>query len=253
MDKIEGTIDPGHGLDPGAIGKGGTHEADVNLEVGKLVGGMLEESGYFEINYTRKTDIRLGPTLNADLSARADIANKAGSDFFISIHCNSAADPAAHGIEVFTTRGNTKSDALATSVIASLEKALPELSFRKDTSDGDPDKEAGFAVLARTKMKAILIEMAFISNPGEEKLLVNREFQKRVARAIYSGVMDYYGIPITETAQDPNAIKINAFGIELPGVLIGDYAYAPVTALTKALGITEPVTWRGDIKTVVIG
>jgi len=193
---LKGEIDPGHGgPDPGAIGPGKTHEADVNLIISKLVGGYLKDAG-LDIGYTRETDIRLGTTLNADLTARADIANKSNADFFISIHCNSAAGPSAHGIEVFTSRGDTKSDKLATSVIASLEPALPELAFRKDRSDGDDDKEANFAVLTRTGMLAILIEMAFISNPAEEKLLTNPEFQKRIARAIADGVLNYYGIPI---------------------------------------------------------
>jgi len=203
----KGTIDPGHGQDPGAIGPGKTHEADVNLVVSKLVGGYLKDAG-FDIGYTRETDVRLGTTLNADLSARAAIANEAGADFFISIHCNSAADPSAHGIEVYTTRGNTKADALATSVISSLEAALPELTFRKDMSDGDPDKEANFAVLAQTKMPAILVEMAFMSNPAEEKLLTNPEFQKRVARAIADGVLNYYGIAIPVPVAGPEQWKL---------------------------------------------
>ena len=192
--------------------------------VAKLTGDMLEESGQFEISYTRTTDVRLGATLNADLSARAGKATEAKADFFISIHCNSAVDRSAHGLEVYTARGNTRADALATSVISSLEVALPELTARKDMSDGDPDKEANFAVLTQTKMPAILVEIAFISNPTEEKLLTSPEFQKRVARAIADGVLNYYGIAIPVPVAGPEQWKIDIMEqAKKAGLIAGDH------------------------------
>ena len=85
-------IDAGHGgkAFPGAV-YGGVKEKDINLAVALKLGALIEkEIPGVKVVYTRKTDTALGDNLNDDLTARADIANKAGGDFFISIHANAA-------------------------------------------------------------------------------------------------------------------------------------------------------------------
>ena len=93
-------IDPGHGgNDPGAH-YGGTSEKDLTLKVALKLGKMIEEGmPGVKVVYTRKTDKALGTDLATDLQARADIANKAGGDLFVSIHVNAAKSSAARGVE----------------------------------------------------------------------------------------------------------------------------------------------------------
>ena len=242
------TGDPGHGgKDPGAIGPTGTQEKAITLAVSKMVADLLKP--VVEVKLTREDDRALGATVNADLQTRADMANSWGADVFFSIHCNSAVDRNAHGGEVYTTPGQGQADVLAESIIKAMEKGLPELSFRKDTTDGDSDKEAKFAVLTRTKMPAVLIELAFISNPAEEALLKNPEFQARASRAIAEGIAGYLGLQLPEPmAKD--AVKIIVANQVLEGKLIDSRAYAPARALAEALG--SKVDWNGDTRTVTI-
>lgn len=189
--------DPGHGgRDPGAIGPNGLQEKTVNLAVAKKLSEYL--SSAFEVKLTRDTDIHLGATQKADLQARTDKANSWKADAFVSIHCNSSENKAAHGCEVYTTRGNTAADALAESIIKALEAEFSaEMFFRKDYSDGDADKEAGFAVLTQTNMPAVLVELAFISNPLEEALLGKVDYQARAAKAIALGIANYFGVKLS--------------------------------------------------------
>ena len=201
MGKKKCTGDPGHGgRDPGAVGPSGTKEANVTLAVTRKVAAYL--SPVIDFSFTRNSDVSLGNNLNADLAARVKIANKADSDVFVSVHCNSAADASAHGAEIYTTPGETQADPLATSILNRMEAALPELKFRKDLADGDPDKEAGFYVIKYTKMPAVLVELAFISNPAEEALLQSEDFQNRAAKAIAQGICDFLGVelPVPESA-----------------------------------------------------
>ena len=95
-------IDAGHGgkAFPGAT-YGGVKEKDINLAVALKLGALIEkELPQIKVVYTRKTDTALGKTLNEDLTARANIANKAGGDFFISIHANAVpGKPSVAGAE----------------------------------------------------------------------------------------------------------------------------------------------------------
>ena len=185
-------IDPGHyGYDSGAVGPAGTYERDVTMAVSQRIAAILQKAGQ-EVKLTRipgnKGYIN---NLSEDLSTRVLTANLWPADLFVSIHCNAFKDPSAHGIEVYTTPGQGPSDQLAETVLEELAAAFPELSLRVDTSDGDKDKEANFYVIRKTDMRAILIEIAFISNPGEEQLLASADGQESFAQAISNGILRY--------------------------------------------------------------
>ena len=184
-------IDPGHAgpnTDPGAVnGTTGLQEADVALVISRLVENYLTAVGY-EVKLTR-TDWEQPET--DDLSYRTALANDWGADIFISLHCNSVANPSAKGFEVWTSPGDTLGDKLATCIYEQIVAEFPDRVGRVDYSDGDPDKESRFYVLIHTDAPACLVEMAFISNDEEAALLADGAWQDRYARAIARGVTDY--------------------------------------------------------------
>ena len=182
-------LDPGHDgvIDPGAVGQSGTLESDVALTVCQYTKEFLEASGH-EVMLTRSA-----PDADVnELYVRTAMAQEWGAELFVSVHCNAFSDPDAHGFEVWTTRGQDDSDALATALFEAIESNFPQLSGRKDTSDGDVDKEAGFAVL-KGGMPSALIELAFISNPEEELILRDPDYQKLFGLAISTGIQRYAG------------------------------------------------------------
>lgn len=115
------------------------------------------------------------------LTERANRANKYGKDsLFISIHINAFGDGnewnSARGWSVYTSKGNTRSDKIATVFWNEARKALPmQVSLRQDTSDGDPDIESNFTVLTKTTMPAILTENLFMTNRDDVKVLLSDE------------------------------------------------------------------------------
>lgn len=245
MKKI--VIDPGHvGHDSGAVGPAGIQERDITLPVAKKVAAILRS--VVEVRLTREDDRARGLTLNADLTDRADAANDWGADIFVSIHCNASNNRTANGCEVWTSRGQTGADALAECIIRALETEFPDTTMRKDYTDGDSDKEAGFAVLTKTEMPAALVELAFISNPTEEAMLESQFYQAGAARAIAQGIADYSGVQLPPA--DPDAVRIVVAGQVLQGKLVDGRTYAPVRALAEALGKT--VGWDGASRTVTI-
>lgn len=174
--------DPGHGgHDTGAVGPNGLAEKLVTLDICHHVECGLSAAGHAAFR-TRISDEYIG------LQERCDIANEEGADLFISVHANAAPVPQAHGVEIFTSPGVTAADKFATKIFTSIREAFPELHARVDMSDGDPDKESKFWVLVHTKMPAVLLEVAFISNPVEEDRLRDPGWRMRMAGAIVSGI-----------------------------------------------------------------
>ena len=174
------TVNAGHcpGLDSGAVGPTGVQEADVAKAVAEKVCQRLTDMGH-EVLFVQENE----------LETICQQANDFGSDRVVSIHCNSAENPQANGVEAFTTRGETGADPIASSILECINAEFPFLSLRADYSDGDPDKEAGFYVLRYTDAPAVLVEMAFISNPEEEALLGSQDGQDGFAKAIANGLV----------------------------------------------------------------
>lgn len=175
-------LNPGHGgPDSGAVGPNGLKESDAALQISKYLRRGLIDQG--DIVYmTRDGDEFVS------LGACCEMANNEGADLFVSIHCNAFSDPAAHGYEVWTSVGVTDADAVAERLFETIGAAFPKLTPRADSTDGDSDKEAGFAVLVGTTMPAVLIETAFISNLIEERWLNDIGWKMRMAGAITSGL-----------------------------------------------------------------
>ena len=184
-------IDAGHGgEDSGAIGPSGVTEKSITLQIAKEVERMLKEAGA-KVIMTRSTDTEVSPkhrqaTDVDELQARCDVANKAKADIFISIHMDSFTSREASGTTgYYYTKGSASSKRLAAAIQSELVSQL------KTTSRGI--KTCNFYVVKHTKMPATLIEVAFVSNPKEEKLLTSKKGVQKAAIGIVNGISDFFG------------------------------------------------------------
>lgn len=222
-------IDAGHGgKDPGNLGTGRykTKEKDIALDVALRVGGYIKQQ-FPEINviYTRDTDVFIG------LNERADIANKAKADLFLSIHCNAFPNPNSNGVETFVLGLHRNQEnlqvamkenqaifleddyktkyegfdpsspesiiALTIMQSAFLQQSLSISSYIQNQFKnrvGRRDrgvKQAGFLVLRRTTMPSILIELGFLTNQAEEDFLNSENGKAYMASAIFRGFKEY--------------------------------------------------------------
>ena len=183
-------IDPGHGLpDPGACANG-IREADYVLATAHYLKNYLCAAGHVA-HLTRAGDHALGPDKRSDLAARCAIEQSWKPDLFLSLHCNAFIETGAHGFEVWTSKGETRSDIAAECFINAFSKAFPDRVLRRDFSDGDGDKERGLEqkdlyVLANTKGPAVLVELGFLSNKNEAIWL--NEKQIEIVKALAAGV-----------------------------------------------------------------
>lgn len=137
-----------------------------------------------EVKLTRTSDVFI------DLQPRCDIANSFGADYFVSIHCNSAGTPEARGTETYCYKLGGKGEVLAKAIQAEL------IAVTGRANRGV--KTANYYVLRRTNMPAVLTELAFISNPAEERLLGSPDYQEKCATAIARGIGKVIGIKIIQ-------------------------------------------------------
>ena len=163
--------------DPGAVGQTGLRECDVTLDVANEAAQFLRAVGH-GAKVVQSDDLD-------EVCAAAD-----GADFFVSVHCNAAGATSARGMEIFTSRGVTRADKLATFIMNQMAGDFPKLPVRADWSDGDVDKEAGLYVLIHTDCPAVLVELAFISNLEDEKILASAKGKTMFAAAIARGCTD---------------------------------------------------------------
>lgn len=215
-------IDPGHGgVDSGAVGRHGAQEKTVNLDVALRVAERLRKNHDIKVILTRSDDTFV------PLQERAAFANANMADVFISIHSNAALSKTANGVETFflsvdatdndardvaavenavvtsdggqlpvqndeitailfdltRTESHHESSVLAESVQTSLYKAM-----RKENRGV---KQAPFAVLNGAMMPAALVEIGFISNLADEKRLLSKDEQTKIADSITEGILGF--------------------------------------------------------------
>ena len=185
-------IDPGHGgNDAGAIGPTGVMEKNVTLNVSLELKKLLEAEGA-QVILTRYDDSTVSPKGAAasdieELGARCDVANRVGAEIFISIHADAFTRPEARGTTGYyyskstTGRGQRLADCIRRNLVEQL--GTP----RRGT------QPCNFYVVKNTDMPATLIELGFISNKDEEKLLGSEDGVKRAAQGILDGIEDYFG------------------------------------------------------------
>jgi N-acetylmuramoyl-L-alanine amidase len=162
-----------------------------NRDIRKKLANKLD---FLNLDYHFVTN---GP-LDVDLDDRVRIINSycdaynTNNCVLISIHSNGYKESSANGWEVYTTRGHTKSDILATIAYEEMIKKFPKRNFRKDTKDGDVDKEANFYIIANSKCRAILTENFFHTNPHEcKKILMTEKGRDDIAQAHLNAILRF--------------------------------------------------------------
>lgn len=215
-------LDPGHGgKDPGAIGYSGVYEKNITLAMAKELKVILEKEGY-KVHLTRSTDIFI------PLRDRVKIARKYNADLFMSIHADSAVNRSAKGLSVYTL-SETASDKEAAALAERENKAdvvagLNLLEHSKEVSDilinlaqretmnrssefasfmvqemrksvklrDNTHRFAGFAVLKAPDVPSVLLEMGYLSNRTEERLLKQKDYRRKLAVSTSKAVEKYF-------------------------------------------------------------
>lgn len=216
-------VDPGHGgVDPGAIGAGGTYEKEVVLGASKVLRRALEATGRYRVVLTRDRDVYL------PLRDRYQVAHEAGADLFLSIHADSIRSGKVRGLSVYTL-SNTASDAEAAALAASENKSdvlagydltgyedvvssiLIDLAATATVNNSRaladmmvgtlnsrvrlltrPHRQAGFAVLKSPTVPSVLVEMGFLSNRQDETMLLSDDYRRAVAQGIVEAVDRFF-------------------------------------------------------------
>ncbi len=187
-------IDAGHGIpDEGAESINGISEAKINLSIALKLQKLLEQSGAIVI-LTRSDDNGIydidSKTLKekkiSDLKNRVKIGNESSADMFISIHLNKISDQKYYGWQTFYKSSDENSIKLAKSIQNNLNKSIQK------KNDRVPMKLDSIYIVKNVEIPITIVECGFLSNPEEEKELLNDEYQDRLAWGIYSGLMDYF-------------------------------------------------------------
>ncbi len=188
-------IDAGHGTpDSGATGYSGTSEKDVNLAVSKSLGNLLQQSGVHVI-YTRENDGTIADNLDTtirniklqDMKKRKSIRDESKADMFISIHMNIYSDTKVKGAQVFYKEDNKEGKLLANLIQEDICRIADNTNKRKAKNSKND-----IYLLNDSKIPSVLVECGFLSNPEEEKKLLSKSYQDKVAYAIYSGILKYF-------------------------------------------------------------
>ncbi|MFO7030938.1 N-acetylmuramoyl-L-alanine amidase [Limnospira fusiformis CCALA 023] len=172
--RVSVVIDPGHGgSDPGAVGVGGIREKDVVISISLQVQQILEQNGV-NVVMTRTDDRTI------DLEPRVSLANRVGAVAFVSIHANAAYRAGATGVETFYHQtGYSLAQYIQNSILANF--SLHNRGV----------KQARFYVLRNTTMPSALVEVGFLTNPNDARLLADPAQRTRMAQAIAQGILQY--------------------------------------------------------------
>lgn len=186
-------LDPGHGnliqpgnwSNPGAVGPRGTAERDVVMDIAQRTKKLLEAEG-------AKVILTHSGSTTLNQAGRAQVANRAKADVFISIHANASIDPSLAGTATYYYRpagaANTQLRQNRDRLAALIQEEVVKQLGRWDIGL----IEADFTVIRATTMPSVLLETAFISNPAEELLLADPAFRQRAAQGILNGLVRYF-------------------------------------------------------------
>lgn len=228
-------LDAGHGKkDSGAIGATKKLEKDFNLSMVLKVNELLKKNPKINVILTRSTDVFV------ELVDRAKIANKAKADVFLSIHANAGSSD-SRGSETLYTKDMDKP--FATIIHKHLMSAT-RLLDRKC-------RYQNLSVCRNTQMPAALIEPGFLTNPAEEELLFNEEFQNKLAVAMAQGICEYLGVPYGVRSTPAGTYPVDVILNDVPyeGLLIEGKSWVPAKLILNALG----ASWSYALRSIYVG
>tara|TARA_Y100000996_G_scaffold308198_1_gene244929 strand:- start:1625 stop:3118 length:1494 start_codon:yes stop_codon:yes gene_type:complete len=216
-------LDAGHGgKDPGTLGRRGTKEKDIALDITKRIGLLLEKNTKLKVIYTRREDVFI------PIWERTKIANEANGKMFLSIHLNGNPNKTAYGFETYLLRPGKTEDAIEVAhrenevikledrsenkyrdlsgenlIIATMAQSvymkeseelaamIQEEMGKKVKSKNRGVKQAGFHVLIDASMPNVLIEAGFLTNANEERNLRKSNYRQIIANSIYRAIVKF--------------------------------------------------------------
>ena len=192
-DKIV-VIDAGHGVpDEGAQSSKGTTEAQTNLVIALKLQNLLEQSGCTVI-LTRSDENAIydidSKTLKqkkiSDIHNRVKIGNESHADIFVSIHLNKIPQSQYDGWQTFYNKESSDGKKLAVAIQNALNEAIQKENNRTAKSIEN------IYIIKHVEIPTTIVECGFLSNPEEEKMLLDDEYQNRLAWGIYNGIINYF-------------------------------------------------------------
>lgn len=187
-------IDAGHGKpDEGAESSNGTTEAETNLKIALKLQNLLEQSGS-SVVLTRSDENAIydidSKTLRqkkvSDIHNRVKIGNESSADIFVSIHLNKIPQQQYDGWQTFYNANSSEGQKLAVSIQNNLNDAIQKENNRVAKTIEN------IYIVKYVEIPTTIVECGFLSNPDEEKLLLEDEYQNRLAWGIYNGIIDYF-------------------------------------------------------------
>jgi N-acetylmuramoyl-L-alanine amidase len=222
-------IDPGHGgHDPGTIGRGGLQEKDLVLDVATRLEKMVRSELGAEVIMTRSADVYV------PLEERTAIANSKEADLFLSVHANASRNPTARGIETYflnfaqdphAEAVAARENSISAATLKDLQQLVKAITLNSKIDESrefatsvqeamveyqrphHPVEDRGvhtapFYVLIGANMPSVLAEIAFVSNPEDEKLLRSQDTRELIAKSLLRGVRAYLeSLSRTQTRQ----------------------------------------------------
>lgn len=176
-------LDPGHGGSDAGAARADVVEKKVNLDISKRLRDILVARGW-QVTMTHDTDRDVyAPNDGAreELQARCDAANNAGARLFVSVHANTAGSSSVSGSTFYYSKA----------VDVPLARAVERRVVAESGTNDDGVQKSKFYVTLHTTMPAVLIETAFMTNPGDYQRLLSNDWRQRMAQAIADGIGDY--------------------------------------------------------------
>ena len=227
--RVRIVIDPGHGgIDTGAVGQSGTIEKEVVLAYARVLAARLEQSGRYEVFLTREDDIFIR------LAERVEFARRREADLFVSIHADSFRGGDIRGASVYTVSerasnemaaaiaaGENKSDIIAGLDLAEAETEVADILLdlaRRETKNfsvlfardliaelgsstalfKNPHQEAGFMVLMAPDVPSVLVELGYLSNAEDERVLLMEEWRRTAAESMARAIDRFFATRVAQ-------------------------------------------------------